>query len=61
MKRNYSRKDFIEFWKKKNEADERRVLMEIRLPFNKKLEIMGDLMDQAIFLSGLRQKKKARA
>ncbi len=59
MKRVYSSKDFTKFWKKKTEADERRRLKDIRLPFSRKLEILDELMEEAIFLSELRRAEKS--
>ena len=52
-------KDFAKFWKKKTESDEKRRLKDIRLPFSKKLEILDELMEEAIFLSRLKQVKKS--
>ena len=58
MKKNYSSKGFTEFWKKRTKADERRRLQDIRLPFNKKLEVLDELMERAILFSGLRSARK---
>ena len=59
MKKSYSSKDFEKFWKKKTRADEKRRLKDIRLPFSKKLKILDELMEEAIFLSRLKQVKKS--
>lgn len=58
MKKNYSLKDCEEFWKRKNKSDEQRRLRDIRLPFKKKIPIIEELMEQAIFFLDLQQKRR---
>jgi hypothetical protein len=58
VKKSYSSKGFAEFWKKRTKADERRRLRDIRLPFDKKIEILGELMEEAILFDRVRSARR---
>jgi len=55
--RKYSPRDFTRLWKEQAKANERRRLMDIRLPFSKKLEIMDFFLRMA---GSRRRYKRAR-